>query len=61
MPKEVDLGGSSSTTLHSTMLLVAGPRKMPPELSSSPVGEKMTQVEEAMFRVLWLTELAYLI
>lgn len=42
---------SSIMAIYSTTLLVAGQRYMPPKLTSSLFGEKMTQAAEAIFRV----------
>jgi len=42
------------TALYSATLLVARPRKIPPELTSWSVEENITQAMEAMFRVLWM-------
>ena len=35
--------------LYSAMLLVAGPKKIPPDPTNLPMGDKMTQREEGMF------------
>ena len=42
------------TTLYSTTLLVAGPKQAPPEATSCPVGEKISQAAEAILQVWWL-------
>jgi len=49
MSKVEDLDISSINALYYEMLLVAGPRQMPPKITSSFVGEKITQVVELMF------------
>ena len=43
MPKAKALDMSLITTLYSMTLLVAGPRNMPPKLTNSYIGGKMTQ------------------
>jgi len=42
------------TVLYSATLLVARPRKIPPELTSWSMEEKITQEMEAMFQILWM-------
>ena len=51
MPRAIAWDISLITGLCFATLLVVGPRHMPPELTSSLFGEKMTQEVEAMFRV----------
>ena len=52
IPKAIDLDDRSMTSLYSTILLVACPKKIPLELTSSSMVEKMTHVVEGRFRLL---------
>jgi hypothetical protein len=49
MPRSRALDKIWITTLYSTMVLVARPKKMPHELTSLLVGKNITKVVEAMF------------
>ena len=55
MPKSRAWDICSIMSLYSVTLLVAGPRHMPPELTSSLFGEKMTQEVKEMC---WVCRLA---